>query len=422
MFRLILASMICGEVELLADHANRLVGKIVVDQNHRKRYRVLGVEANIERPRVLGKVQAAQDILYSFSINDQSIELIGRELGGESVRKVVPSYNMNLWLMNEKGEFTRIPGKMGTFRANDEIILSIFENDDTIVDKNLKNLPFLTSSDQFDGLIIYRKRIKNILRRLNLPQDPRTLNIGFNTRNAIPLPVILVDNYLPNETVGMIREELYLDAYHGREDQSEHRKPILRNIYLYPRSIFDTPDLIRKIRAHPDEKYETNNAFDLENKVALIQEIIGLIKDTVTLAVYGIGFVAAMFVGLVLFRNLHKKRREIGVFLAFGMRKRTFTIFYLLESLIVSAISLAAALGVFYVWINPVVNERVQKASFFGNVPELFDFAEHPGILDLDAWIMLSISAGTVVFISLVFLGLIFSKLFGPPIRLLRGE
>lgn len=131
-----------------------------------------------------------------------------KELGGESVRKVVPSYNMNLWLMNEKGEFTRIPGKMGTFRANDEIILSIFENDDTIVDKNLKNLPFLTSSDQFDGLIIYRKRIKNILRRLNLPQDPRTLNIGFNTRNAIPLRVILVDNYLPNETVGMIREEL----------------------------------------------------------------------------------------------------------------------------------------------------------------------------------------------------------------------
>ena len=130
---------------------------------------------------------------------------------------------------------------------------------------------------------------------------------------------------------------------------------------------------------------------------------------------------AVFFVGITIYRSIYKKRTEIGVFLAYGMRKKSFQLFYLCESVIVFIATLVFTTVVYRTTIEPMINDMIVK----GSILNIMGAIQFDGNVSYDqlripfSWLC-CIYGLTYVFLTLLYIGFIFQFTSRKPIRLMR--
>jgi len=349
-----------------------------------------------------------------------------RTIGGGQVFKVVPTYETELAVSNALGASTLVAGTVRTFRVGDPII-----------ERALADLPgdaraqrFLSDAagDSAAGIVIYRARLDRAIDFLNegapdggrLARSPDRLRVSVKGHHDQTVPVVITESFLPNATTALIREDFYLEAFHGQADGGTHADPSPRAIHVYPSRIQDLPVLADRIA--------DNGAFRLvdvgtaRTKFEIAEELRHMLLAMAVLSGGAVAVLSLLFVGVVVYRGIHRKRREIGVLLAYGMSLPSFMAFYFLESLIISVLSAVSALGLFYGAFNPLISTIVARTRFLGDVPVIVDVARNPGLLDLEPMTVVWVILGTQILLSILFTALILSRILQAPVALLRAE
>ncbi len=327
-----------------------------------------------------------------------------QELLGDSVRYVTPIYKARISIMDV---LRRLPQSNAlTFRKDDPIIREILGD---------KNHPFVSDSDDWKGLIIkksfadsigYKKNRKSTVVKFNYYNNDATENI----------PVIIIDTPLPFNGRIMLREEFYIESYKNHEQE---KKPELSYVTVYPKNIYDTIKIKNKIEN--TGLFEIRDALKVLNKIRTINEIEAQTAVFVKLSLISISIISLLFIGVTIYRNLYKKRREMGVFLAYGMKRFSFFIFYLCEAMIISICTFMMSCAIYMYCIEPMINERLSRGSLL----KIMGTADMNTVISFEALklpmqLMIYVYGGTYLLLLILFLYLIYSFTSQKPVKLMK--
>nr|VFJ60071.1 MAG: ABC-type lipoprotein export system, ATPase component [Candidatus Kentron sp. FW] len=222
-----------------------------------------------------------------------------------------------------------------------------------------KTVPsFMREPDNWRGVIIQRSSLK----RFNYPKGAKEVIVqfvGFNESGEEPhaIPALVVDTPLPFGQRMMMRERFYLDSY---KDDIQERRPSMTHIVVYPKNIHQT----RKVKKVVEELgYEVREAMKVSGKIDIIEEVQSQTSTMVKLALLAMTLLAFLFISLTTLRNLDKKKGEMGVLIAFGMRPRNFYLFYSIEALFMWVATAGVALGVFYGAVAPLLIKSIMDSK-----------------------------------------------------------
>ncbi|MBU0994233.1 MAG: ATP-binding cassette domain-containing protein [Proteobacteria bacterium] len=326
---------------------------------------------------------------------------------GDSIRFITPVYYSTVFIKDMNRKMFSSNSNAITFRRADPIIEEITK---------AASLSFITDKNNFQGIILKRDRAVSF----GYQKDTDYVTISFNNFNIRKgdqkIPVYLTDSELPFNKTMMIREEFYIENYKKSIDEEI---PPIAFIKIYPKSIYDTI----KIKQISDQMgcYELIDAFKVDNKITVLDEIKNQSKIFVWLSIAAVTLMAAFFVGITIYRSIYKKRMEIGVFLAYGMRKRSFQIFYLCESIIIFFATLVLTLFVYRYIIENLINEMIIK----GNMLKVVGAMQSDGVISYDrlqvpfSWLFY-IYGSTYLVLTLLFIFFIFQFTSRKPITLMR--
>ncbi len=329
------------------------------------------------------------------------------ELLTEDVRYLTPIYYVRTSILDIRQDTRyRSLGNAVTFRRGDPVIGDILGNN---------SAEFVNHEKDFRGLII----TKSALERLGYPEDTKQINAkfnGFNDDNDQMIPLIVVDTPLPFNKKMMMREEFYLESY---RTLSREELPPMAYVIVYPNNIYDTVAIKDKIEAKGE--FEINQAFKVLNKIRIIDEIKKQTGLFVVLSLTAIALMSLLFIGITIYRNLHKKRREIGVFLAFGMPHYSLCLFYLLEAVMISVVAFTLSLVIYLYGAEIIINDMLMRGSIttIANVVDLGTVIE-PGQLSIPSLWIISTYLVTFVLLTGLFLGWVNYFALQKPIQLIK--
>jgi len=351
-----------------------------------------------------------------------------RAIGGAQAFKVVPTYETELAISNALGASTLIAGTVRTFRVGDPIIERVLVD----LPAGARAQPFVSDPAEASaaGIVIYRSRLDRAIDFLNVgaPEDgrlarsPDRLRISVKGRHDQAVPVLVTDSFLPNATTALIREDFYLKAFHGQADAGTHVDPSPRVIHVYPARIQDLAVLADRIANHADAAFRLADVGTARTKFAIAEELRRVLLAMALLSGGAVAVVSLLFVGVVVYRGIHRKRREIGVLLAYGMSLPAFLAFYFLESVIISILSMGSAVALYYGVFNSMISTIVAGSRFLDDVPVVVDIARYPALLDVPPTLVLLVGLGGLVLLSLMFTALILSRILQTPAALLRAD
>jgi len=304
------------------------------------------LEEQLSDPRINSFEVSANETIGG-ELSEKHFERL-KEALGNNVRYITPVFYVRTSLKHlSRNKFKSI-GNALTFRGDDPILREILPG---------KPPAFATSPDQFKGIIMQREAAE----KFGYTQKDRAATVkfnGFNTRGNEEVPLYLVDTPLPFSKSMMIREEFYLDGYKNRPNIP---KPYIAYIVVYPRTIYQSMAIKKTIESLGI--FDINDAFKVLNKLRLLDEIKKQTGIFVVLSLWAIAIISVLFIAVTIYRNLHKKRREIGVFLAYGMQRSSFYIFYLCETIIINLVTLGLSLGIYLLVIEPMINRMLARGS-----------------------------------------------------------
>lgn len=330
-----------------------------------------------------------------------------RNMLGNSTRFITPVYYVTTFIKNLNNNQFRSNSNAITFRKGDPIILEILGKEPAT---------FITSEKQWKGLIFRKDRAE----KFGYSDKTDFVVSSFNNFNRDKkdekITVQITDAQLPFNKTMMMREEFYIENY---KKSCDEEKPPMAFIVVYPKNIYDTVEIKNKI-----EKigcFEIVDAFKVKNKIAIIDEIKKQTELFTWLSIVAVTIMSVIFVGTTIYRSIHKKKKEIGVFLAFGMRKISFHMFYLCEALIIIAHTLVISFIVYRFFIERLINKMVTKGTLIKVVDsvDVNCFIKHE-LLQIPTLWMVNVYLSTYAFLTILFIFFVFKFTSQKPVKLIR--
>lgn len=342
---------------------------------------------------------------------------------GYQIREISTIFKVAVNFLKPGGKHRiQFPRGALTFSAKDKIINELISTEYDISDPG----HFINSEQNYNGIILYKKTLKKIWQRLmnepapeNFPTDLKlTVAINNLTREV---PVIVTDSPLPDNRHAMVRNELYLESYHDRLE----RDPVIQYFLIYPEDIHFTMGIV-KLLSKPlnnERQYEIDSALDVVQKIETIDDIEVLVKGVVRWSLVAVLVLSICFVGLTLYRNISRKKQEIGVFLAFGMKRRSFIFFYSIEAFLLWFSSSLISFSIYYLIINQKINDMIFSHSPLDeNIPKELQVQVNPTTLDLPIDILLFHYGMSFIVLFSIFMYLIFMITSNLPINLIKNK
>jgi len=250
-----------------------------------------------------------------------------------------------------------------TFEKGDPVLETIIKKDSFL--KNKESAMSAITGDKTHSLIIQTK----VLEELGYDLDQKSLSIRLDTFIQ-DVEINAIDSILPNNVDGILRSELYFEAYFG---ENITQKPAMSHIVVYPNDIKESIALSMEITK--SGKYSISNFYELKTKIETILDIskvINIFSQTISIALI---LLSISFVYLTLYRSIEKKRKEIGVFLANGISRMYFSLFYMVQAFIYFSITTIIAIGIYYFVIEAGINNFLITSSYlqanYGDIGEI---------------------------------------------------
>ena len=272
-----------------------------------------------------------------------------KKIIGDKLRYITPVYNVNTSIKNIKRKKYNSIGNAITFRKDDPIILEIL---------NDNKAPFVTDENSFQGIIISEKTLNDF----GYKNSENTVNVTFNRFNLngdIELPVIKVNDPLPFDRIAVMREEFYLKYY---KKSNNEINPYFPSIIVYPKTVYLINEIIKIVEM--EASYKLHDIFEVKNKVITLNEINKLAINFSLLSILAISLFSVFVICATIYNSINKKRKEIGVFLAYGMHKTSFYAFYLIEALIVGLLTIVLSGLSYFLFIKPSINSIILNGGF----------------------------------------------------------
>jgi len=325
---------------------------------------------------------------------------------GSLIKYITPVYYVRTSLQENPSKQFKSNGNAITFRRDDPIIREILGEIDA---------PFISDKTNFKGFIIQESSLKRF-GYLDADNHVIAKFNGYNEDGVQKTSILRVNTPLPFNKKIMMREEFYIESY--KRNNSEER-PYISYIVVYPKTIYDTVAIKKKIEKFG--VFDIRDAFKVMNKIAIINEIKKQTRHFVNISVFAIGFISLFVIAVTIYRNLYKKRNEIGVFLAYGMNKSTFFIFYFIEVILITFSTVTLSLTIYFLGIEPIINKMLTESGLLKVVDtDNYNTVLNSSFLSLPLlWINL---VYLVVFIVLlvIFFSIIYGFIRQKPILLMR--
>jgi len=329
------------------------------------------------------------------------------------IKHIAPIYAENIGIKKYKQKKkTLMNDVVFTFNSYDPIINDLIKN----------KLPFINDNDNYKGIIIYKPNFINVLK---YPEYSKEILIDINNRTEI-VPVLAIDKPLPLDSYYLIRKKYYFEAYMGNDMNIE--KPNMDSIIIYPKDIHDMPSIVNILNTLKNggiANYEIVSASDLVNMLGVINELESLIGLISFGSIVAVALLSIAFIMITVYRNINNKKKEIGIFLAYGMKSTFFYKFYLIESCILSFISSISSYILFNCIINPFINQKI--SGKFSNVienidPRLKAFSSNvdPNDLNIPKYYEIYLYIGISILICFVFYFLIKNIIKKLPVELMK--
>jgi putative ABC transport system ATP-binding protein len=239
-----------------------------------------------------------------------------------------------------------------TFEKNDPILASILSKDSFL--KNKKRALQTVNNDNINALVVQ----KRVLEELEYDTKQNKLSIRLDTFTK-EVNIHTIDSILPNNVDGMLRSELYFKAYFG---ENITQQPSMSHIIIYPKDIKKSIELSYKISKQGN--YSISNFYALKTKIETILDInkmIDIFSKTISFALI---FLSIAFIYLTLYRSIERKRKEIGVFLANGISRLYFSLFYATQAFMYFSVTSIISLVVYYFLIDNNINSFLVENSY----------------------------------------------------------
>jgi putative ABC transport system ATP-binding protein len=370
------------------------------------------LEVKLSDPRINNiKLQISSELAEELT---DSHLMEAKEKVGKRLRHITPIYRTNVSIKKymEKGKcdktFTLRNRSAFTFEANDPVLNSIL----------IKKSSFINNENDYRGIIID----KNIFRKsLKYPEDAKFVCVSLNNMVAKELPVVVTSKPLPLDAFYMIRKELHLEAYQG---QNINRNPQMSYILLYPKDIHETRGIIKEIKEIKSGnlmKFSVKAASDLDKKIEVLNELEDVIGSFSRITFKAIFILSLAFLVVTVYRNINKKRKEIGVFLANGMKKSYFYIFYFLEAFILWALTSVLSLLAYFYLINDFFNDKFTGSaldSALGKLP--LSVSIKASYLNLPYSDVFYLYIFSLIILSFIFIALIHMTIKKLPVALMK--
>jgi len=363
--------------------------------------------AKLSDPRINNlRIKTSGYLAEGLSLQD--VEKIKAETG-MYLKHITPIYMANISIQKYKSKRKKFMHRNPyTFEANDPVINSIIKN----------KKPFLNSKTDYDGLIIKKDIFTKIL---NYPPDEQEVEITIN-RITKKVPVIVTEEPLPIDSFYLIRKQFYIDTF---TNNIREKKPELVFILLYPKDIHyinNITSIIKKMEIEGTKLYEIVSASDIDNKLEVIDEIELLIGYFTIISCFAVLFISIAYIFITIYRNINKKRSEIGVFMAYGMKKSFFYIFYIIEALIIWLSTTLTSYVIYICTINPIINKNFTSGKFDKALdinPELLISIQNVQLDLPHEWIFILYSLSFYILIS-IFIFLVRNFIKNLPIKLMK--
>lgn len=367
------------------------------------------LEIKLSDPRINYLKITPSKFLADNDLTMKDVSFIEKELKNK-LKTIAPIYETTLYIQHVKGRgFKSVGGTAITFGANDEVINYILENK-----KEFVNYVGKDDNNRSHGIVI-RKDI--LTKSLKYPADTEKLTIKMDSIIQ-EVPIVVTNSPLPSGKSAILRKEFYLKSY---SNEDFDRKPKMAYILIYPKNIHDTTLIVKKIKDM--KKYDIDSALDVDNKIKVIHDIEGLIKKFTYTSFIAILLLSVSFIILTVYRSIVKKQKEIGVFLAYGMKKFYFMAFYAIEALILWVTTTFISINIFN-FVNSYINNLFVKDSKnpFGltNLPINIEVNITSLNLSTD-WFIILYGSSFIILIS-IFVILIFNLIKKSPIKLLKDD
>ena len=352
------------------------------------------------------KIKSSREL--ALDLTTQDIYEIKNKIGSK-LRHITPIYMATVSIKRYKSNRNSLRhSNPYTFERNDPILNSI------ITDKQ----KFLNSETLINGIIIKKEIFE---KSLKYPPNINEIELSINKTKKV-VPVIKTEESLPLDSLYMIRKEFYLNSY---DKTNNEKKPIMSFILLYPNDIHDINTIIDHINNMTDggmKKYEIESASDLNNKLEIISEIESLIFYFTSISLLAILIISFAYTFITIFRNINKKRSEIGVFLAYGMNKRFFYIFYLIEGFILWMTTTVSSFALYGLIIQPMINTYFtsDKFNLALYVKDTISVSVENAQLALPYEWIISLYGASFLIICIIFVFLISGLINKLPVRLMK--
>ncbi len=408
------------------------------------------LESSLSDPRV-SRLEVKREYGKVDNLKNSDLKRIrDLDISGDLIRPhgIRPFYDVSVTIWSAKTEGRKVMGtinNVGTFVAGDEVLRAIiptkgvdaglgeidkqkestFECDPNDVDI------YSDEANHKDGLeIIFGRNGKTdlILKKGGYigseSEDINNVHINMYAYKS-DMNAIVIDVNLPFGVQAMVGNSLYCNAYFG---SSESKPPTIDRILVFPTSIGSADRLMEKIKTICKGRddcsgYEIGNETELLTKRSILLSIQESIKWIVDFSNSVILVVSMVVVSLAILRLVDGKARELGVFLAFGMSRRSIFMFYLIEMLVL--VVAGGGLG----YLSYLASNELLVSLVKDTTSRIL--AEHTGGLVLgaaqtaqalsmeairDVW--LSVAAGTVLVTTIV----VAHRISVPPVRLINRE
>jgi putative ABC transport system ATP-binding protein len=353
-------------------------------------------------------------------------EFISKEMHnkGYEVSEISPIYTAIVSLVYQHNQKKKIdiPRTAFTFEANDSIINQLLSKQYDID----KEAAFINSTVDARGIIVYERTLRRYWNKVMKSEPPVTFPKSLKMLVSIngikeKVQVLVTDKPLPGDRNVMLRREYFIDAYHA--GNNAERDPFIDHFLIYPKDIQYTKKIVELFaqEASDGRTFDVDSALNVVQKIDTINDIKTLVNGVVQWSLFAILLLSVSFITLTLYRNINRKKQEIGVFLAFGMKRRSFVLFYFIESLILWVSSTMITLALFYAYVDSRINEIVMQHSPVDmTLPEALRVNIAPDQLSLPSSILIGHFGASFILLCIIFIGLILKTTSRLPVKLLK--
>ncbi|MDP7194014.1 MAG: FtsX-like permease family protein, partial [Dehalococcoidia bacterium] len=178
---------------------------------------------------------------------------------------------------------------------------------------------------------------------------------------------------------------------------------------------------IKEIKSGNLMKFSVKAASDLDKKIEVLNELEDVIGSFSRITFKAIFILSLAFLVVTVYRNINKKRKEIGVFLANGMKKSYFYIFYFLEAFILWALTSVLSLLAYFYLINDFFNDKFTGSaldSALGKLP--LSVSIKASYLNLPYSDVFYLYIFSLIILSFIFIALIHMTIKKLPVALMK--